>query len=141
MPKMSVVQVLLTSILAGTLSACAVPTLHERAINDAVVEREAASARLLKALAAYCAARFQTLEDRIGCLANRYQGFGAEESPFIITSGQRPAPWRAHSSFTQYARMFICEHHRSQATCVRAGRPLVEALTAPHSRMASRPHQ
>jgi hypothetical protein len=128
-------RMILTSLLAGTLCACAAPGLNDATVRAAFDEKEAASARLAKSVAAYCAARFETLEDRIDCVANRYQAHAwprAGEEPFLTVSGTNQLRRDTRLSSSRYARMFTCEHHRAQTTCLRAGRPFAEALTASH---------
>jgi hypothetical protein len=120
---------IVAGLLVGiALTACTGTKLNEQ-VHAAWGDRKAASARLIKAMAGYCAARFETLEGRIDCLAGQndrwrertWGGAGEAVSGHVPVSSKR-APLR-------YARMFTCEHHRTAVVCLRAGHSWAQALT------------
>ncbi|MEW6246825.1 MAG: hypothetical protein AB1555_08965 [Nitrospirota bacterium] len=104
------------------LGGCAGPFYTDASFREALREQEAASARLIKALALYCSLTSLSLEARQQCIVeHRLLPFRAE----LDVSAQRSTSPAAAVPSVQLAdragpSLVSCRRLRSQTTCRRA---------------------
>lgn len=120
MVKETLVHSLAMMLIAASLWGCTASARDRAQLLDALAQREAAHARLAKAITAYCGARHDSLEARHHCAFEQYlevqrleQGNGDSDSIgategrlFVRNEGERAS-----------LSLVKCERARLQTTC------------------------
>ncbi len=121
--KNPAVAVLLMVLLAGCAGA-----LHpDESFQEARREREAASARLFKALARYCSLTGQSLEARLQCIVEHRLLALHTEPDFPIERSAASAAAPLQLADRTPPSLVNCRRLRSETTCRRADSPSVHS--------------
>lgn len=109
------------------LGGCAGPFYTDASLRDALREREAASARLFKALARYCSLTSQSLEARQQCIVeHRLLPFHTKpDFPIERSATSAAAPLQLADRTNP--SLVNCQRLRSQTSCRRADSPSVHS--------------
>ncbi len=116
-------------LIAGPLWGCAEKGYHDALVREALQERDAAYARLAKAITTYCSARNESLEARQNCiLEKRLELLRIRQNSEDGSSAQTATAQTGFGEITarKSASLVICERTRSRTTCQRISPPLAE---------------
>lgn len=116
-------------LIAASLWGCTAAARDRAQVLDALAQREAAHARLAKAISAYCGVRHDSLEARHHCVFEQYlevrrleQGKGDNDSREAVTDRLSVRNKGESASLP----LVKCERARLQTTCLRVAPLLAE---------------
>jgi hypothetical protein len=116
-------------LITGPLWGCADKGYDDALVREALQEREAAYARLAKAISTYCSARDEFLEARTNCiLEKRLDLLRIRQSSEDGSSVHTATAQTAFSEITarSSASLVTCERTRWRTTCQRISPALAE---------------
>ncbi|HET8580697.1 MAG TPA: hypothetical protein VFL31_06840 [Nitrospiraceae bacterium] len=116
-------------LIAGPLWGCAEKGYHDALVREALLERDAAYAKLAKSIITYCSVRSESLEARQNCIFEKRleltrirQSSGDGSSAQIATAQTAFGELTARSS----ASLVTCERTRWRTACQRISPVLAE---------------